>query len=131
MWQGTLPSLADRHGSASDGSAFFKTALRIGAFAKISIDLLSSIMPSNSTLSFYSELNPPSSAGIHFGSCQKLIEYGFLLLRKSTQQHLLCFCHVTDCFPAAGFSGGCDMNQFDTLIGSISERFHEALLLQA
>ena len=45
MWQGTLPSLADRHGSASDGSVFFKTALRIGAFAKISIDLLSSIMP--------------------------------------------------------------------------------------
>ena len=59
------------------------------------------------------------------------IEYGFLIFGKFMQQHLHRFCHVSSCFPTAGFSVGRDMNQFDSLIGSISERLHEALLLQA
>ena len=47
------------------------------------------------------------------------------------QQHLLRFCHVSGCLPAADFSVVRDMNQFDSLIGSISERLHETLLFQA
>ena len=46
------------------------------------------------------------------------------------QQHLLCFCHKSGCFPAAGFSGGCDMHHLNPLIGSISERLYKAFLLQ-
>ena len=31
------------------------------------------------------------------------------------QQHLLRFCHVSGCFPAADFSSGCDMHTLFTL----------------